>query len=257
MTSALIGYTGFVGSNLKAQHNFDEFYNSKNIESIRGKSFDLLVFSAAPAQKWIANQQPAEDLDNIQTALDCLASISAKTAILISTVDVIPDVSKPYTESVDCHASPNHPYGSNRLLIEDFFQAHFPDFLIVRLPALFGQGLKKNVIYDLINDNMLEVINPDSRFQYYHLDRLWHDINIALEHNLKLVHLFTEPVQTREILNRCFPKKQVGEQPASVANYDLRTDYAELYGSQGGWIESAASVLDRISQFVAENRSSS
>ena len=28
----LVGYTGFVGSNLVASHSFDGYYNSKNIE---------------------------------------------------------------------------------------------------------------------------------------------------------------------------------------------------------------------------------
>ena len=34
MNSAIIGYTGFIGGNLVNQYHFDQFYNSKNIESI-------------------------------------------------------------------------------------------------------------------------------------------------------------------------------------------------------------------------------
>ena len=36
--SALIGYTGFVGSNLVRQHSFDAMFNSQNIDSISGRS---------------------------------------------------------------------------------------------------------------------------------------------------------------------------------------------------------------------------
>ena len=36
--SALIGYTGFVGSNLLRQRAFDATFNSKNIEQISGRS---------------------------------------------------------------------------------------------------------------------------------------------------------------------------------------------------------------------------
>jgi hypothetical protein len=37
MATALIGYTGFIGSNLARQFDFDDFYNSKNIDDIAGK----------------------------------------------------------------------------------------------------------------------------------------------------------------------------------------------------------------------------
>ena len=42
MKSALIGYTGFVGSTLLRQRPFDEQYNSKNIREIAGQQFDLI-----------------------------------------------------------------------------------------------------------------------------------------------------------------------------------------------------------------------
>ena len=52
MSSAIIGNTGFVGSNLIRQRHFDAFYNSKNIET---KSFDLVICAGVPAVKWLAN----------------------------------------------------------------------------------------------------------------------------------------------------------------------------------------------------------
>jgi hypothetical protein len=58
MSSALIGHTGFVGGNLRRQGSYDELYNSKNIESIAERSFDLVVSAGAPAAKWIANREP-------------------------------------------------------------------------------------------------------------------------------------------------------------------------------------------------------
>ena len=58
MTSALLGFSGFVGQTLLKQTQFNWKYNSKNIESIRGETFDTIVCAAAPAQKWIANKNP-------------------------------------------------------------------------------------------------------------------------------------------------------------------------------------------------------
>ena len=46
-SNALIGYTGFVGTALARQHDFDAFYNSKNIETIKGEHFNLVVCAGA------------------------------------------------------------------------------------------------------------------------------------------------------------------------------------------------------------------
>jgi hypothetical protein len=61
MPSALIGYTGFVGSNLDRQHAFDDRYNSKNINAIAGKSYDLIVCAGIQAKKWWASEHPDEE----------------------------------------------------------------------------------------------------------------------------------------------------------------------------------------------------
>ena len=66
MRAALIGYTGFVGSNLARQLRFDATYNTSNIESIAGEEFDLLVCAGVRAEKWIANANPDADRAGIR-----------------------------------------------------------------------------------------------------------------------------------------------------------------------------------------------
>ena len=63
--NALIGYSGFVGGLLLKQANFDLLYRSTNIKEIRGKCLDIVVSAGAPAQKWMANQDPVGDLQKI------------------------------------------------------------------------------------------------------------------------------------------------------------------------------------------------
>ncbi len=46
MKTALIGYTGFVGSNLLHDRSFTRRYRSTNIETIAGEHFDLVVCAA-------------------------------------------------------------------------------------------------------------------------------------------------------------------------------------------------------------------
>ena len=40
---AIVGYTGFVGSNLLQFYAFDKFYNSKNFEEAIGKHFEEII----------------------------------------------------------------------------------------------------------------------------------------------------------------------------------------------------------------------
>lgn len=48
MAKALIGYTGFVGTTLMKQTQFDDFYRSTNINDIKGKNSILLSVLAPP-----------------------------------------------------------------------------------------------------------------------------------------------------------------------------------------------------------------
>ena len=57
--SGLVGYTGYVGTNLFRQKSFTFLYNSKNIDDIKGIDFYLLICSGAPGIKWIANKSPS------------------------------------------------------------------------------------------------------------------------------------------------------------------------------------------------------
>ena len=46
---ALIGHTGFVGSNLTNKHTFPALFNSTNIEEMRGGTFDSVVCAGVQA----------------------------------------------------------------------------------------------------------------------------------------------------------------------------------------------------------------
>lgn len=149
MKSCLIGYTGFVGGNLDSQYKFDYKYNSKNINDIIGKEFDLVVCAGVRAQKWLANTYPNQDINEIKNLTEKIKTIKTKKFVLISTIDV-------YKNPIDVNENKGidlenlHPYGKNRIDLENWIIENFEESLIVRLPALFGQGLKKNFIYDLI-----------------------------------------------------------------------------------------------------------
>ncbi|MDZ4818399.1 MAG: NAD-dependent epimerase/dehydratase family protein, partial [Planctomycetota bacterium] len=150
MSHALIGYTGFVGGTLNRQHRFEYGFNSKNIETLAGESFDLLICAGAPAEKWKANKEPEQDQANLARLTTALRRCRAERLVLISTVDVYPDP-RDIDEDSKIDRSKLAPYGLNRLELEDFVALHFLKVHTLRLPALFGHGLKKNFIYDLFH----------------------------------------------------------------------------------------------------------
>ncbi len=150
MKTALIGYTGFVGTNINNQNKFTKLYNTRNINEIVGEDFGLIVNAGVRAVVWIANQNPEEDLNAIKDLTRHIKKTRTKFIVQISTVDVYPT---PIGQDEDSEINMKDlkPYGKNRLWLEQWVESEYPNnHLIIRLPALFGQGLKKNFLYDLI-----------------------------------------------------------------------------------------------------------
>lgn len=251
MKTALIGYTGFVGSNLKQQYDFTDFYNSKNFEEMKDQAYDLVVCTGVSAVKWMANKEPENDLAGIKALENVLSTVNVKQFILISTIDVYP-ITEGKDESFDCESMENHPYGTHRLAFEKFCTDHFKDCTVVRLPGLFGERLKKNVIYDLLNDNCLEMINTKSSFQYYYLKYLWQDIQKAVANNVKRINLFTEPVPTKEIYETFFVSKSIGQTAVPEGHYDLYTQYANLWNNSGNYIYTKHEMMQHLEEFISD-----
>lgn len=252
MHKTLIGYTGFVGSNLMSQATVDATFNSKNIEESAGLTTDLLVVSGAPAVKWWANQNGEADGENIQKLIASVTQIKAKKVVLISTIDVYETTAG---QDENQEPAPVQPYGLHRLQLERALQAHFSDVTVIRLPGLFGQGLKKNVIYDLMHDNQVQVINRASVFQWYDLSRLWSDINIALSHSLKVANLFPEPLETEALVARFFPdlRAQTARDETKRAIYGHRSVHAHLFGGADGYIQSKSEVLAGLRAYLGRS----
>lgn len=229
MNNALIGYSGFVGTTLLKQTQFSNLYRSTNIAEIEGKTFDLVVCAGAPAQKWLANKEPENDLKIIEGLIAHLKTIKCRQFILISSVDVF-DTPINVDETSIVHEERLHPYGLHRYYLEKFVISHFDNSLIVRLPGLVGPGLRKNIIFDFLNLNNVASIDSRSVFQFYPMVNLWSDIQIALLAKISLIHLTAEPISVEEIAREAFLLtdfyQEIIEQPAT---YNMLSNYAELY----------------------------
>jgi hypothetical protein len=247
---ALVGHTGFVGSNLLASGSYEAAFNSKNFRDMAGREFSEVVCAGVSAAKWIANKDPEGDRAAIAALTDVLAEAKIGRFVLISTIDVYPDPSAGLDEKADLAGKPSHAYGLHRLELESWVRKRFADHLIVRLPALYGPGLKKNAIYDLVNDNQVGNINPAGIFQWYGVTRLSDDLAIAQRRGYDLVNLFTEPLPMSEIIERHFPGAAVGPPKLPAPEYKLYTRHAAAFGGVGHYIESVDQVREGLAAYI-------
>ena len=150
MDKTLIGYSGFVGSNLDMQTDFIKKYNSRNINEAFSTQHDLVVYCGVKAEKFLANLEPENDLKHVMQAIENIKKMKFKKLVLISTVDVYKDVDG-VDESTPIDMESLQPYGKNRYLLEKWVMENVSDYYILRLPGLFGINLKKNFIFDMMN----------------------------------------------------------------------------------------------------------
>src|SRR5690606_19330196 len=103
LRTALIGHTGFVGSNFASAYAFDDVYNTSNIAEIAGQEYDLVVSAAARADSHRINNHGHEDRTEIDAYVDLLSKVRIGKLVLASTVciypgDTSPDEATPLTE---------------------------------------------------------------------------------------------------------------------------------------------------------------
>lgn len=199
MTTALVGYTGFVGSNLYDTGKIDAVYNSKNIEEAYGTCPNLLIYAGLRAEKYLANNAPEKDMELIRQAEKNITKINPKKLVLISTIDVF-KIPKNVNENSAIDTENLHPYGFNRYQLELWVRENYPDALIIRLPGLFGKNIKKNFIYDYINvipfmlkeAKFEELVAKDLKLKkYYQLqDNGFYKVNVSDDEKEELKERF-------------------------------------------------------------------
>lgn len=301
MKTAIVGYTGFVGQNLCLSHSFDALYNSKNIGKAYGTSPDLLVYAGIRAEMFTANHYPEQDLANIQEAIENIKRINPKKLVLISTISVYPVFEGDENTPID--EKQGTAYGRNRRYLEKWVEENIEDYHIVRLPALYGNGIKKNFIYDIIHyipgllktakyeelfkDSPLAHLYQDrgdgffkcvaeskddkktlraffeqvgfsalnftdsrSEYQYFNLANLWNVISIAIENNIRLLTIATEPVVSSELYEYLFSSRLKNEVATNYPIEHLKSVHAEVYGGKEGYLYSKTQVLEDIKCFI-------
>jgi dTDP-4-dehydrorhamnose reductase len=205
-----------------------------------------LVCAGLPAEKWKANSDPESDWSNMANLAQMISSVSAQRAILISTIDVY---QPPF--DVTEEDKPNYvgesAYGRNRAWFEAFFASQFSETITIRLPGLFADDLKKNFIYDLVNNRFDQVakVHRDSIFQFYDVRGIGQLINKCKENDISLLNVATEPVSAEEIADLFNVSL---ESTATKVEYRMRSIYSEFFNGTNGYLQDKKKVLEGISK---------
>lgn len=252
MHNGLIGYTGFVGTNIDGVFDPHHRFNSKNIDLIQGMEFDHLIVAAAPGVKWYANQNPEDDLQSIKSLILNLSRVTCRKLTLISTIDVYGNA---YNVTEDDEPTPNCKYGDHRLMLEHFILDFFSGAMVVRLPGLFGHGLRKNALFDFINNNQIDKIDSRCKFQFYSLQKLYADITTARKLKLKLLNISPAPTLISDIYLTYF-----GSEFQNIINifpkkYNMRSLHSEKFGgTKEGFFNTQEESLSEIIEFMDKSR---
>ena len=250
----LVGDTGVVGKSLLEQRHFDLTFNSRNSKYIADNSVsnDELWLSCLPAAKWQVNRQIDKDLKTIYDVIQEITIKQYSKVVLISTIDVYCESPLGLTED-DAPRFSKLSYGHNRYLFEMLCKQFIKtdDLKIFRLPAIFNKNIKKNILYDLINNHNIEQINANSSYQWFGLDKLDGFIQgmSELHPHRDTYNLFPEPVPTVELLELFPEHKNNVSFSLDKVEYNYKTNLTD-----SGYLYTKQNTLDAIEKFINEAR---
>lgn len=151
----IIGSNGFLGKTLcKISKNYDYEIieiTKTDYEDQKPKNFDILINTATTSKKFWANENPYLDFQKtVSLTADIVYNWNYKKLIQISSV------------SAEDYKN-NHPYSINKKVAEII--SGYKNALIIRLGSLYGDGLSKGPLFDLLNSNQL-FVDIKSEYNY-------------------------------------------------------------------------------------------
>lgn len=172
MKICVVGHTGFVGHTVYTflKSKYDNVVGvSQSTSSSLLKSIDVIVNCAGFSTKYKA----AENFDvaleyeiNVFRRIKAIQSINPKMKLLhISSIAAIE----------------NSNYGLIKQASEYWMSNYFSEYCILRLAGLVGEGLARNVVFDLVNNNWL-FTRLDSVYNFIHTDAIAEIVSYLIEH---------------------------------------------------------------------------
>jgi nucleoside-diphosphate-sugar epimerase len=174
--AAVIGSGGFVGSNLadalkRNKKSIIRIEKDTSIDEIREYSLGSVYFCAGNPLTFLSKKEPVKCMQqNVAELYPYLGMLEYKKFVYISSILVYPQSSICYKESMPIDISQLGLYGAHKYMGERYVREFAKTWLIVRPTSFFGNGLKKNLLFDLQHDNPNIYLKKDSRMDYMPID---------------------------------------------------------------------------------------
>ncbi len=152
---AVIGAKGWVGSVIYQELLRSSKYSvvgvtRENYSAMKEQDFDTIINCAMPSARfWAKNHQQEDFIETVKKTADLLYGWKFKKFVQISTV------------SARCQL--DTIYGRHKAAAEKL--CDFGDNLIVRLGALYGEGMKKGVLVDMLEGKKV-FVDKTSRYSF-------------------------------------------------------------------------------------------
>ena len=99
-------------------------------------------------------------------------------------------------------------------------------------------------------NNEIEKLNPGSIVQLYNIENINIDINKAIENDIDILNISTEPIKIGEVARSIFDinlKKRNNE----IFRTDMKSKYGYLYDSKNQYLYSKKTLLNEIREFAS------
>lgn len=170
----ILGARGFVGSAFCAACaeaglefravDLDDYADA------RGARCDVLINADGNSKKYLAEEDPARDFRlSVLSVMDSLRDFCFAHYVYISSVAVYGDHQHQALNHEEAPLDPPQQtrYGFHKRLAEALVVKYCPDWLILRLGGMVGEGMRKGPVYDILTGAPLRV-GTGSRFQFIH-----------------------------------------------------------------------------------------
>lgn len=170
----VLGGNGFVGSAvcsmLASRGESFVIIGRDNYQELVGARCDVFVNCDGNARRFWANENPANDFEaSVNSTMRSLVDFKYDLYVFLSSVDVYVDPSDPArnAEDVEIDHEELEPYGFHKWISEELVRRYAQSWIILRLGNMVGPGLKKNPVYDALNDLPIWM-SEESRHSYVH-----------------------------------------------------------------------------------------
>lgn len=172
----LLGGEGFVGSafaRLFAKRGLAHaVITRQNYDQFIGQSCDYFVNANGNSKKFMADREPFWEFEaSVTSVARTLSDFEIGKYVHLSTGDVYPVQTSPEVTREDQVLDPTKMsrYGLHKYLAETLVRGARLEALVFRMGGFVGRGLKKNAIFDMLNDAQVW-LDPASELQFISTD---------------------------------------------------------------------------------------